>query len=59
MMGAEASVKIAGLAGLVERVIWAWITCVQEKVKDMFCFVLRHFPDSTGPCFQSPVILNF
>lgn len=19
----------------------------------------RHFPDSTGPCFQSPVILNF
>ena len=34
MMGAEASVKIAGLAGLVERVVWAWITHGQEKVKD-------------------------
>lgn len=36
MMGAEASVGIAGLAGLVERVVWAWITYGQEKVKDTF-----------------------
>lgn len=40
MMGAEASVKIVGPAGLVDRVVWAWITYVQEQVKDSFCFVL-------------------
>lgn len=57
--GSRASVKIAGLAGLVERVVWAWITYGQEKVKDTFCFVFRHFLDCEDPCSQSPPTLNF